>query len=1129
MKRSLWIKGLPIILAFAMLLSLFACKDGVAEETSAQKTDEVTEPDSCSEYESESGSETDSGSEYESESGSETDSCSEYESESESETDSGSEYESESESETDSGSEYESESESETDSGNIDLDGVIFENGGEVASAGHDIEEDAFALTDRTYDKSLAVEKTAENIKAMLMDKTSMVEGAVYLVKEPIILDSDTKYYGNYSTIIAEGGIIIKDASEILLKELIIEGNIIVEGSSEIILFRLCMFSEGVAIKVSEDCSDISVNCNRISASGTALVMGASVSTVYQNYLSADKAIVATGDDMAVQCNMIAAKSLGISATGAYCVIKNNTVEVLSDGTAICLDGAYNGLVALNALTDAQMSVNIKDSYNCSVILNSGICIKGTECKNLYVVDNKLGGMIELEKNNYLICDGNTFNDNGISNPVINLENQNFNGDGMHNVDARLEVGADEDLLPHTNKDLFLDMERRSKVRDVSLPKSYSFNGYVRNMAKNDKVVIIPPGVYSTSATLKLQSAHSYTTIYAYGVYQESTQYIKNIELSAVSNISVKGLTTGYALDSAGQLQVLDKTDARTVELLVIPSAGFNYDFTNLFAGGTGGGHIYHEGSYTHWTEIGNWGKYKVVKNADGSILNEDGSFRIAFTGDDATKYYTVVQEGDIISWRLNVHNGNNGTTVGISDSKNVLFKDTVTYGYSNALMFVVSGTSSGMKLERHHNLAHSANEIDKETYDRYVSLEQKYGVDLDVSIDSEGRYRGANPRIGSLDATHIGGASEGLSATSTLFENGADDATNQRGYSSCLHEIIDNGDGTLTLRYKDYMAETYYHMYKREGRDSVTPGFQASNFAAGDRIFVYASNGKVFCDTTVLTATEKVASGYVIYEEIYKLNGQEHHLKWLSSINEVKVRKSDVNMDALEGYELGISSISMDTKIILDNMSRNSVGFTFDNCMVRNMHGRTVIKTRDAVIKNCTFKDTSMGGIVMSVESTWGESSIPVNVTIDRCVFDGTSRTFRSENSTKSAAIAIEGLGSAGVQTIMTTETIPCKNITITNNVFKNVQNNYYVTVQAAQNITISNNTFETRDTETAKKVGKAIYISGCMNVTVSDNSYSEYAEGDVSKVVIGNNYIGLTGTDVDGVLEKDKLPETD
>ena len=108
-----------------------------------------------------------------------------------------------------------------------------------------------------------------------------------------------------------------------------------------------------------------------------------------------------------------------------------------------------------------------------------------------------------------------------------------------------------------------------------------------------------------------------------------------------------------------------------------------------------------------------------------------------------------------------------------------------------------------------------------------------------------------------------------------------------------------------------------------------------------------------------------------------------------------------------------------------------------------------------------------------------------------------------------------------------MTTETIPCKNITITNNVFRNVQNNYYVTVQAAQNITISNNTFETRDTENAKRIGKAIYINGCMNVTVSDNTYSRYANGDVTKVVIGNNYIGLSGSDVEGVLPKDKIPE--
>ena len=75
----------------------------------------------------------------------------------------------------------------------IDIDSIVYEPGSDVKSAGHKLEEDAFALTDRTFDISLAVEKTADEIKAMLADKTSMTEGAVYIVKEPIILDSNTK------------------------------------------------------------------------------------------------------------------------------------------------------------------------------------------------------------------------------------------------------------------------------------------------------------------------------------------------------------------------------------------------------------------------------------------------------------------------------------------------------------------------------------------------------------------------------------------------------------------------------------------------------------------------------------------------------------------------------------------------------------------------------------------------------------------------------------------------------------------------------------------------------------------------------------------------------------------------
>ena len=1006
------------------------------------------------------------------------------------------------------------------------IDEIIYENGAEINDAGHQLDEDAFALVERTFDRSSAIEKSADEIKEMLKDKTSMTEGAVYLVKEPIVLESNTIYYGNLAAIIAEGGIIISDTEEVLIKELIIEGNITVEKSMGAILFRLYMISGGVAIDVSDDCYNVAVKSCRISATDTALVMNADFATVYQNYFCADKGLVSTGDDAAVQSNIIVSKSLGVSASGAYCSVKNNTIETASDGVAIKFADTENGLVALNDISGAQISVDISSAFNCSVILNSAVRVRGVGSTNLYVVDNSLGGAIELLECNYLICDGNSFPDNGQPHPTIKTNSENYNGDNMHDVNARLEVGADEELLPHTNKDLFISMERRSQVRDISLPKSYTFNAYVRNEAKNNSIVIVPPGVYSVNSTLNIQASHSNTTVYAYGVYQEAMNYIQSIDITSASNINIKGLTVGYSQQSAGQIQVLDKL--KNNQLLVISSAGFTEEFGKLNTDKfSTGGYFFHPGEYTSWTEIGNWGGYEIVPNADGTLINSDGTFTIQLTGKNATKYFSIIEKGEIFTCRLEQNASGNGRTIGITSSKNVLFKDTVTYGYAEALVITMHGAgTTGVKLERHHNLAHSAYEIEKETYDKYKELEEQYGVDLEVYIDEQGRYRGADPRIGSLDAAHVGGSEQGLSATSSLFENAADDASNQRGYSSRLHDIIDNGDGTLTLLYKDYLPETYLSTNMRNGATDIHPGYQAYPFVKGDRIFIYASNGKVFCDTTVLSNTVEYQTKVVIYETDYDYNGQTRHLTWRSTINAVTVRESDVDMSALEGYDLSICTPDMANKVIVDNLSRNSVGFTFDNCMVRHNRGRVVIKTRDAVITNCTFKDTSYAGIVMSVESTWGESSVPCNISVTKCLFDGTSQTFKYENNTKYAAIAVEGLGSssAGNSATLSSNSIPCRNITITDNVFRNVSNNYYITVSAAQGITISNNKFEARSTESASRVGKAIYINSCMNINISENTYSEFANGDMTKVIVGNNYVGLRGTDVDGVLEKDK-----
>jgi hypothetical protein len=44
-------------------------------------------------------------------------------------------------------------------------------------------------------------------------------------------------------------------------------------------------------------------------------------------------------------------------------------------------------------------------------------------------------------------------------------------------------------------------------------------------------------------------------------------------------------------------------------------------------------------------------------------------------------------------------------------------------------------------------------------------------------------------------------------------------------------------------------------------------------------------------------------------------------------------------------------------------------------------------------------------------------------------------------------------------------------------------------------------------------------------MNVEISQNKYSSFADGDNTKVIVAINYSGLTGSDVEGIFAKDAL----
>lgn len=790
-------------------------------------------------------------------------------------------------------------------------------------------------------------------------------------------------------------------------------------------------------------------------------------------------------------------------------IVRSNKINCCKN-SILLQGGSHNVLIAQNETRGRILAGN---AFNCAVILNDADAIVGEGSTNLYVIDNKTDS-IEVKGNQYLICDGNRCD------TVINENNALYNGDDLQDVDSRLEYGADENLLPHTNKDLFVGMERRETVNAPDYETYPTINEYIISEATKGGVVIVPPGVYVSRSLLTLSDI-SDVTIYAYGVYHEAVDYMKSILIKTSRGVMIKGLTVGYARVSTGQMQIVKKLGDN--KLLMIASAGFPKKIGRLDPDtfGSGGGYFFRADSFIDWTELGNWGYYKLIENEDGNALNEDGTFVVEIVSrDERIDYYSMLKKGDFLAGRIKGGGGN--YTLCITSSENLLFKDTVTYGYCGALCIVVGGTSKGVEFYRHHNLAHSGYEIDEDTYDRYKAIGEKYGVDLQVYIDELGRYRGAASRLGSIDATHISGASEGLNATSTLFENACDDATNQRGYSSSLHKVTDNNDGTYSLLYKDYMAWVYYFGEKRAGH-TENPGFHVAHFVKGDRIFAYASNGRILCDTTVLSDAEVVDECHVMHEEDFEYQGEIRHLRWVCKLRSVRVNASDVDLGALEGYNTEISHYTMDDKVIVDNISRNSAFFTLDNCMVRHNHGRVLVKTHYGSIKNCTFIKTSYAGVMMSAEPTWGESSVPNNVTVSRCIFDRTSQYFDRNTRTKFAAVAVEGLGSGDAKVTVKPGYIPSRNITVEKNIFRNIPNDFYVTASAVDGLVVKDNIFEPGEGESEGNARKVIYVNGCMNVNISGNTYSYEAARDLSRVIVAENYQNLYGSDVEGIFPKD------
>ena len=164
------------------------------------------------------------------------------------------------------------------------------------------------------------------------------------------------------------------------------------------------------------------------------------------------------------------------------------------------------------------------------------------------------------------------------------------------------------------------------------------------------------------------------------------------------------------------------------------------------------------------------------------------------------------------------------------------------------------------------------------------------------------------------------------------------DDGTNQNHTHARLGAVKNNGDGTTTLTYKGNWS-TY------SADNGYTGHGYCADFVVGDRVYVYTAAGQLVCDTEALSAT--VSAGTAI-----NVNTNVVYEKYT-----VKVATEDVNFSALTGYDLSDDDHVDANKVLVDNMSKASNGFIFDNVMVRNIRSRgLLIKASDAKIVNCSF-----------------------------------------------------------------------------------------------------------------------------------------------------------------------------
>ena len=990
-----------------------------------------------------------------------------------------------------------------------DVTDVIYGNGPELKGAGASLAEDAYALNVGTPDTANAVEMTASEF-VVLFRRTGPEAGKTYRITDgqPVVFSGSSRSYdGMGAYLIAPAGVMFDGATDATLTSLTVIGPIIAKNCKNVTLLNAGAINEGnIALTVEPTAVGFSaVGCHL--AGSTAVFTTADSTTVMNSVLRhtalgvRDEASVGT---TVVNC-VISGEGDGIRSSSAEAYIRDNTLDLTTDAVGISVSGTtVNVLVALNEIKGAQSSVVLEGALNASVILNRAVTLYASNCTAVYLCDNALGGRLRVQGNDYILADGNTFAEDGLDHTTLQADNTNTNGDSLMDVDARLEVGADEDLLPHNFKDLFLTMERKTSVKVGSyIDGSMEAGDYLINTKAENGYVILAPGAYAVTHDVGINASHNGTTFYGYGALLEraksSDQNLgRHFAINGATKVTLKGITVGYERQSCGQVYVLEKLSDNRV--LVVTGAGMDNEFGNTdtsLYNITGMGAQRMGTFYAYCDTFFN----SISKRNDGFMeMSLDSSV------------YQMLAVGDILTCRSEQGH----VTFTIDNSRDVYFRDVTNYGCSGSYAFVEGNNRTATTYYRVANITKNGPIISEEEYNRYKALEEEYGVSLEVSIDEEGRYRGSLPHIGSIDATHTAGCAQGSVAISCIFENMCDDATNQRHNHARVDEIIDNGDGTTTIVYKGNYPKLQY-----DNGDGGA-GIVCRPFIKGDRVYIYTGVGQLVCDTTALSATTE-----------YKIRNEQGQTVTKTRVNEarlarrkalglpntdpcrmtfycVTVATDAINPDAYAGIDLTRDDHYDDARVLIDNMSMASTGFFFDNCRMQNIRSRgLLIKASGGSIQNCTFRNIGMSCAAILYEIYWGESGVSENVTVTRNLIDHTGYF---KNQDRYAPIAIEGLGSR-----VDEDFLLYKNIQITHNVIRNRTTDFAIYVNSARDVLIKNNDFGDRvGGEDPENPTLAIHLNGAMNIEISGNKYSSL-DLPVEEKIKAQHVKNIFGSDVE------------